>query len=71
MSEDESVQVTIGSNGLVERIQMDPRVMRGGPEEVAGLARDAMRNAQQDWFRQLAQAKSAHASEARKVEKRL
>ncbi|GGO68131.1 YbaB/EbfC family nucleoid-associated protein [Nonomuraea cavernae] len=72
VSEDKSVSVAIGGDGLVERITIDPRVLRGGSEAVAELARDAMRRAQEDWFRHFAQAEApARAEEARKVQERL
>jgi YbaB/EbfC DNA-binding family protein len=71
-SDDKSVQVTIAENGLVERVEIDPRTMRRGSEALAELTRDAMRNAQEDWFRGLAEAMAPEQAErARAAKERL
>jgi DNA-binding protein YbaB len=46
----ESVRVTIGDDGLVDTVTIDPRAMRKGAEAVAELTREAVRQAQRDWF---------------------
>ncbi|MEV0592910.1 YbaB/EbfC family nucleoid-associated protein [Nonomuraea cavernae] len=71
-SGDRSVRVTIGGDGLVELVDMDPRVMRRGSEELAELAAEALRNAQEDWFRRFAQATAPLREErARDIQERL
>ncbi|GAA3845739.1 hypothetical protein GCM10022226_81410 [Sphaerisporangium flaviroseum] len=72
MSDDKSVQVTIGANGLVERVEIDPRTLRQGSEALAELTRDAMRHAQEDYFRRLAQTTAPeHAEKARAAKEQL
>jgi DNA-binding protein YbaB len=46
----ESVRVTIGSDGLVDTLTIDPRALRQGSEALAELTREAVRKAQRDWF---------------------
>jgi hypothetical protein len=50
LSNDKSVQVKIGEDGLVELVEIDPRALRRGSEVLAKVAQEAMRNAQEDWF---------------------
>jgi hypothetical protein len=64
-SANKSVQVTIGSDGLVDTVTIDPRALRQGAEAVAELTREAVRAAQRDWFGRLAPQDPAAGAEDR------
>ncbi len=58
-SANRSVRVTIGTDGLVDSVTVDPRSMRQGSEAFAELTRQAVRAAQRDWFGKLAEQSPA------------
>jgi hypothetical protein len=64
-SKNESVQVTIGTDGLVDTVKIDPRALRQDAQALSELTRQAVREAQQDWFCQLAEHDPAPGSEDR------
>lgn len=70
-SDDKAVRVTIGEDGLVEVVAIDPRAMRRGSEALAELARAAMHQAQEDWFRRLTRAKADREEQMRTARERL
>ncbi|WUV04371.1 YbaB/EbfC family nucleoid-associated protein [Actinoallomurus sp. NBC_01490] len=62
-SEDESVKVTIGTDGLVDTVAINPRALRKGAQALEELTREAVREAQRDWFGRLGEHDPAVASE--------
>jgi YbaB/EbfC DNA-binding family protein len=64
-SANDSVRVTIGADGLVDTVTIDPRAFRKGSEVVAELTREAIREAQRDWFGRLAEHDPAPGAEDR------
>lgn len=64
-SKDESVKVTIGTDGLVDTVTINPRALRKGAQALEELTREAVREAQRDWFGGLATHDPAPASEER------
>jgi YbaB/EbfC DNA-binding family len=64
-SKDESVTVTIGTDGLVDTVAINPRALRQGAQAIEELTREAVREAQRDWFGRLAAQDPAPASEER------
>lgn len=51
-SKDGLVRVVIGDSGLLDTVDINPRALRKGSEAIAGMIRDAVREAQTSWFRQ-------------------
>jgi hypothetical protein len=64
-SDDESVKVTIGTDGLVDTVTINPRALRKGAQALEELTREAVREAQRDWFGRLAEHDQAAASQER------
>ncbi len=64
-SANQSVQITIGKDGLVDVVKIDPRALRQGADGLAALTRQALRAAQQDWFGKIAQHDPATGAEDR------
>lgn len=51
-SANKRIVVTIGNDGLVDSVDVDPQVLRWGTDELTRLIQEAMCEAQRDWFRQ-------------------
>ncbi|GAB2814068.1 hypothetical protein GCM10027176_18290 [Actinoallomurus bryophytorum] len=64
-SDNGNVQVTIGTDGLVDTVKIDPRALRQDAQALGELTRQAVREAQQDWFGRLAEHDPAPGSEDR------
>jgi hypothetical protein len=64
-SANKSVQVTIAADGLVDTVKIDPRALRNDAQALSELTRQAVREAQQDWFGRLAEHDPAPGSEDR------
>ena len=64
-SEKDSVQVTIGTDGLVDTVKIDPRALRQDAQTLGELTRQAVREAQRDWFGRLAEHDPAPGAEER------
>jgi hypothetical protein len=57
------VKVTIGTDGLVDTVAINPRALRKGAQALEELTREAVREAQRDWFGRLGEHDPAVASE--------
>ena len=64
-SANKSVQVTIGTDGLVDTVKIDPRALRQDSQTLSELTRQAVREAQRDWFGRLAEHDPGPGSEDR------
>src|SRR4051812_47033689 len=69
-SDGETVEVMIGGDGLVEAVTIDPRALKQDVSALADSVRHAVREAQEDWFAQLAEHDGGPAAEGR-LRKRL
>ncbi|MDN3354413.1 YbaB/EbfC family nucleoid-associated protein [Actinomadura sp. DC4] len=64
-SADDNVRVTIGTDGLVDTVEINPRALRQDARTLGELTREAVRAAQRDWFGRLADHDPGPASEDR------
>lgn len=64
-SANKSVQVTIGTDGLVDTVEIDPRALRQDARTLGELTRQAVREAQRDWFGRLAEHDPGSGSDDR------
>ncbi|MGH3392817.1 MAG: YbaB/EbfC family nucleoid-associated protein [Actinomadura sp.] len=61
----EMIKVTVGGNGLIRDVQIDPRAMRLDPETMAAQMRDAVLAAQKDLLRQFKANKQQKDADSR------
>lgn len=61
----EMIKVTVGGNGLIRDVRIDPRAMRLDPETMASQLRDAVLAAQKDLLRQFKAKKQQKDADSR------
>jgi DNA-binding protein YbaB len=59
------IQITVGGNGLIRDVHIDPRAMRLDPETMAAQVREAMLAAQKDLLRQFKAKKQQKDADSR------
>jgi DNA-binding protein YbaB len=61
----EMIRVTVGGNGLIRDVHIDPRAMRLDPDTMAAQLRDAVLAAQKDLLRQFKAKKQQKDADSR------